>query len=51
MFGRAIGTETVLKALAITMMSLMWVSLVVLLLTISEAGHDFQDILFEAMSI
>lgn len=49
-FGRSIGQETVLKALAITLMSLMWVSLMVFLLTISETGHDFQDLLFEAMS-
>ncbi len=48
-FGRAIGPETVLRALAITVISLMAVAAATFLLTITEA-FPFQDILFEVMS-
>src|SRR5690606_1259843 len=48
-FGRAVGPETVLRALAITVISLMAVTGATFLLTITEA-FPFQDILFEVMS-
>lgn len=48
-FGRAISQDTVLRALAIIVISLMAVALATFLLTITEP-FPFQDILFEAMS-
>lgn len=48
-FGRAIGPETVARALAITVISLMAVALATFLLTVTEP-FPFQDILFEVMS-
>jgi trk system potassium uptake protein len=48
-FGRAISQETVLKALAIIVITLMGVSTVTFLLAITE-DHPFIDLLFEAMS-
>lgn len=50
LFRRRIGMETILKAMTVTFCGLTIVVVVTMLLSITEAGHDFIVYLFEAAS-
>ncbi len=49
-FNRRVAKDLINRALAIVMIGVLWVLVVTMLLSITEANHDFLDIFFEVVS-